>query len=153
MCRSRKKKNVFRGLPDGKRSVPTGFSTVLSLTADTQIMNSNSLRFASLLVAILLSAVPVAAQSVDEMQQKAIQFLEVTQAADGSWTSPDAVGITGLVTTSLLMSGKTTEHPLVRKGLDFIVASQQPTGGIHAAASRHQNYETNTEQKILCRRD
>ena len=105
-------------------------------------MNINSLRSASLLVAILLSAVPVAAQSVDEMQQNAIQFLEVTQAADGSWTSPDAVGITGLVTTSLLMSGKSAEDPLVKKGLDFIVASQQPTGGIHAAASRHQNYET-----------
>ena len=105
-------------------------------------MNSNSLRSAGLLVAILLSAAPVAAQSVDEMQQKAIQFLEVTQAADGSWTSPDAVGITGLVTTSLLMSGKSAEDPLARKGLDFIVASQQPAGGIHAAASRHQNYET-----------
>jgi len=108
----------------------------------TQIMNMNSLRSACLLVGILLAAVPVAAQSVDEMQQKAVQFLEVTQAADGSWTSPDAVGITGLVTTSLLMSGKSTEDPLVKKGLDFIVASQQPTGGIHAAASRHQNYET-----------
>ena len=47
-------------------------------------MNMKSLRSASLLIAVLLSAVPVAAQSVDEMQQKAIQFLEVTQAADGS---------------------------------------------------------------------
>jgi len=105
-------------------------------------MNMNLLRSASLLVAILLSAVPVAAQSINEMQQKAIQFLEVTQAADGSWTSPEAVGITGLVTTSLLMSGKSAEDRLVKKGLDFIVASQQPTGGIHAVASRHQNYET-----------
>ena len=110
--------------------------------AGTQMINMNSLRSASLLVAVLLAAVPVAAQSVDDMQQKAMQFLEVTQAADGSWTSPDAVGITGLVTTSLLMSGKTAEDPPVKKGLDFIVASQQPTGGIHAAASRHQNYET-----------
>ena len=47
-----------------------------------------------------------------------------------------------LVTTSLLMSGKSADDPLVKKGLDFIVASQQSTGGIHAAASRHQNYET-----------
>lgn len=83
-----------------------------------------------------------AGQSVEEMQKKAVQFLEVTQAADGSWTSPDAVGITGLVTASLLASGKTSEDALVKKGLDFIVASQQPTGGIHAPASRHQNYET-----------
>ena len=131
---------IHNGSPCTQRQSLTKFST--PFTAGTQMINMNSLRSASLLVAILLAAVPVAAQSVDEMQQKAIQFLEVTQAADGSWTSPDAVGITGLVTTSLLMSGKTAEDPLVKKGLDFIVASQQPTGGIHAAASRHQNYET-----------
>ena len=83
-----------------------------------------------------------AGQSIHDMQTKAVRFLEVTQAADGSWTRPDAVGITGLVTTSLLMAGKSADDPLVKKGLDFIVASQQSTGGIHAASSRHQNYET-----------
>ncbi|MCA9009139.1 MAG: terpene cyclase/mutase family protein, partial [Planctomycetaceae bacterium] len=103
---------------------------------------SSSLLVAVLLVAVLLAAVPVSAQSIDEMQRRGVQFLEVTQAADGSWTSSDAVGITGLVTTSLLMSGRTTADPIVRKGLDFLVASQQPTGGIHVATSRFQNYET-----------
>ena len=60
-------------------------------------MKTYSLRSASLLVAVLLAVAPVAAQSVDEMQQQAMQFLEANQATDGSWTSPDAVGITGLV--------------------------------------------------------
>ncbi len=54
---------------------------------------------------MLLQPVTAGAQSIDEMRQKALQFLEVTQSADGSWTNSDAVGITGLVTTSLLMSG------------------------------------------------
>jgi squalene-hopene/tetraprenyl-beta-curcumene cyclase len=111
-------------------------------TADIQMMGINMVRTVSFLVALVVAAVPVTAQSIGEMRQKAIQFLEVTQAADGSWSSPDAVGITGLVTTSLLMSGKTAADPLVTKGLEFIVSSQQPTGGIHAAVSRFQNYET-----------
>ncbi len=105
-------------------------------------MNRHTLHSTSLVVLSLLTIVPATAQSIDDMQQKAIQFLEVTQAADGSWTSSDAVGITGLVTTSLLMSGKTTADPIVRQGLDFIVTQQQPTGGIHVATSRFQNYET-----------
>jgi len=87
-------------------------------------------------------AMTASAQSVDEMQQRAAQFLEVTQNPDGSWTTSDAVGITGLVTTSLMMSGKSPDDPMVKKGLDFILAKQQSTGGIHAPESRHQNYET-----------
>ena len=82
------------------------------------------------------------AQTIDEMQQKGLQFLEVTQAADGSWTNSEAVGITGLVTTSLLMSGKGVDDAVVKKGLDFIVSKQQTSGGIHTSESRHQNYET-----------
>ena len=105
-------------------------------------MNRRTILSNSLLVAVLLAAVPVSAQSIDEMRQRAIQFLEVTQAEDGSWTSPESVGITSLVTTSLLMSGKSADDAVVKKGLDSIVASQQPTGGIHALASRFQNYET-----------
>lgn len=105
-------------------------------------MNHIALRSVSLFAALFLTVVQLKAQSVEEMQKTAIQFLEVTQAADGSWTSPDAVGITSLVTTSLLMSGKSADDAVVKKGLDSIVASQQPNGGIHAAASRFQNYET-----------
>ncbi|MFN9721538.1 MAG: prenyltransferase/squalene oxidase repeat-containing protein [Planctomycetota bacterium] len=82
------------------------------------------------------------AQSVTDMRQRAIQFLEVTQANDGSWTNSDAVGITGLVTSALLRSGKSVDDAMVKKSLDFIVSKQQPSGGIYAPASRHQNYET-----------
>lgn len=95
-----------------------------------------------LLIALSLTALQAQGQSIDDMQQKAVQFLEVTQAADGSWTSPESIGITSLVTTSLLMSGKSADDAVVKKGLDSIVASQQPTGGIHALGSRFQNYET-----------
>ena len=79
--------------------------------------------FAILVTSSLMPS--AAAQTVDEMQQRAVQFLAVTQNSDGSWTSSDAVGITGLVTTSLIMSGKTTDDPLVKKGLEFLMAMQQ----------------------------
>ncbi len=76
------------------------------------------------------------------MRMKAIQFLEVTQSADGSWTNSDAVGITGLVASALLRNGKPVDDPLVSRSLAYLVSRQQATGGIHAPASRHQNYET-----------
>jgi squalene-hopene/tetraprenyl-beta-curcumene cyclase len=82
------------------------------------------------------------ADDAAEIRQKAIQFLTTTQDAGGSWTKPDAVGISGLVVSALLHSGRPVDDPVVAKGLAFLTASQQPSGGIHASASRHQNYET-----------
>ncbi|MBL8817462.1 MAG: terpene cyclase/mutase family protein [Planctomyces sp.] len=102
-------------------------------------------RHIHLLTAILAStliASLTSAQDLPAMQQKAIQFLEVTQAADGSWTSSDSVGISGLVITGLLQSGRPADDPVVAKGLKFLIEHQQESGGIHAQASRHQNYET-----------
>jgi squalene-hopene/tetraprenyl-beta-curcumene cyclase len=92
--------------------------------------------------AILLFPCTAFAQSVEQMQTKAVQFLQVTQSQDGSWTNSDAVGITGLVTTALLRSGESPDDAMVKKSLEFLVSKQQTTGGIHSPASRHQNYET-----------
>ena len=105
-------------------------------------MRTHAVRVLVAMLTTVCLAATSEAQTIDEMQRKATQFLEVTQNADGSWTSSDAVGITGLVTTSLIMSGRATDDPMVKKGLDFLIASQQASGGIHASASRHQNYET-----------
>ncbi len=68
--------------------------------------------FAALIGIFLATGASVSAQSVAEMRQKAVQFLEVTQAADGSWTNSDAVGITGLVTTAILRSGVEPGDPM-----------------------------------------
>lgn len=97
----------------------------------------------SVLLVFALGLVPAAAaDDAAEIRQKAIQFLTATQDAGGSWTKPDAVGISGLVVSALLHSGRPVDDPVVAKGLAFLTATQQPSGGIHAAASRHQNYET-----------
>ena len=102
-----------------------------------------SLRGACLLgLAYLLSGLCVVADDITEMQKKALQFLEVTQDPGGSWTTNESVGITGLVTSALVQSGRGPDDPVVARSLKFLVGMQQPTGGIHAPASRHQNYET-----------
>jgi squalene-hopene/tetraprenyl-beta-curcumene cyclase len=89
------------------------------------------------------SATPVLrGDDIAIMRQKALQFLTTTQDTNGSWTKPDAVGISGLVVSSLLHSGRPVDDPVVANGLKFLASSQQPSGGIHAPASRHQNYET-----------
>ncbi|MFM7865395.1 MAG: hypothetical protein ACKPHU_14365, partial [Planctomycetaceae bacterium] len=87
-----------------------------------------------LLTGPTLLAAPAQADDAADMRQKALQFLEVTQDASGSWTSPESVGITGLVTSALLQSGRSAQDPVVAKGLKFLVGMQQPGGGIHAPA-------------------
>lgn len=84
----------------------------------------------------------VLAQSIEEVRTKGLQFLEVTQAEDGSWTSSQSVGITGLVVTSIMESGRGVDDPKVQKALAFIASKQQPDGGIHVPDSRFRNYET-----------
>lgn len=77
-----------------------------------------------------------------EMQQRGIAFLRGMQKADGSWTSAESVGITAIVTSGLLRSGLAPSDPTVAKALEFLLSQQNDAGGIHAVASRHQNYET-----------
>lgn len=96
------------------------------------------------LLAVLCLTPSASAQekSLTEIRENAIRFLKLTQNADGSWTKPDMLGITGLVTTSLLRSGVPAEDPLVAKPLQHLLSYQQPTGGFYAKDSLQKNYET-----------
>lgn len=70
------------------------------------------------------------------------EFLQSSQAADGSWTSPAAPGITGLVTYSLLQSGVPANDPTVAKALSHLESFIQADGGIYHPKTAHKNYET-----------
>src|SRR6516165_5700720 len=75
-------------------------------------------------------------------RQSAIEFLRTTQADDGSWTSPTAPGISGLVTTALLKSGVSPDDPMAKKALAHLATFVQEDGGIYYIKSDHRNYET-----------
>ena len=84
----------------------------------------------------------VSETKLSEVRAKAVRFLKLSQAADGSWTSPKVPGITALTTHSLLKSGVPADDPAVKKGLAFLVKLKQKDGGIYHAQSLHRNYET-----------
>ncbi len=82
------------------------------------------------------------AAKVDVARDAAIDFLRTTQNDDGSWTSPTAPGVSGLITTSLLSSGLTPADPMIEKALKHLATFIQDDGGIYYVKSSHRNYET-----------
>jgi squalene-hopene/tetraprenyl-beta-curcumene cyclase len=73
---------------------------------------------------------------------KALAFLEKSQAADGSFSSKAGPGITAIVATALLRHGRTTSDPSVANALKYLEGFVHDDGGIYAPGSRYQNYET-----------
>ena len=81
-------------------------------------------------------------EALNKSVSQGIEFLRASQADDGSWTTPMAPGISGLITTSLLRSGLPADDPTVAKALKNLESFVQPDGGIYFAQSNHRNYET-----------
>lgn len=75
-------------------------------------------------------------------RSQAIAYLAAAQAADGSWTAPNAPGVTGLVVYGLLSGGAPPDHPAVKKGLKHLESFTQPDGGVYNKDAHHGNYET-----------
>jgi len=113
-------------------------------------MSARRIGILSLMAVWSLSSLPhaVCAQepSPDAQLQTAIDrgvaFLKTTQGDQGTWTSSTSLGVTGLVTYSLLVSGVTVDDPVVKAALQTIEANVQPDGGIYHKESSHKNYET-----------
>lgn len=82
------------------------------------------------------------AEDLAAARGKAVDFLKTAQNDDGSWTSPDAPGISGLVAYSLLLSGVEPDDPAMKKALAHLESFKQPDGGIYLPKSNHANYET-----------
>ena len=60
------------------------------------------------------------AEDLAKARLRGTNFLKTTQATDGSWTSPQAPGISGLVTFSLLQAGVPATDPVIEKGLKHL---------------------------------
>ncbi len=76
------------------------------------------------------------------VQHRAISFLKTAQDEDGSWTSPQAAGLSALATTALLESGLKADDPVVARGLKYLESLVNKDGGIYHAKTLHRNYET-----------
>lgn len=75
-------------------------------------------------------------------RQKAIDFLKTSQSEDGSWTSAEAPGITGLVTYGLLSGGAKPDDPTVAKAIKHLLTFVQSDGGIYFSKGSQKSYET-----------
>jgi squalene-hopene/tetraprenyl-beta-curcumene cyclase len=100
-----------------------------------------SLAWVGLLVSSVAAAGPDP-EAVARSRAKAIEFLKKSQSTDGTWTSPEAVGISGLVTYGLLQAGVPADDPVVAKALDKLASYSQPDGRISAPNGRIPAYET-----------
>lgn len=101
-----------------------------------------------LLLAALLGAraADKAPSQWDAVADKAISYLKSTQADDGSWSETRSLGITGIVLTGMLRTGKVTaKDPAVEKGLRYVEGLINPKAG-HIAGKdpkvQLQNYVT-----------
>ncbi|MDP1797367.1 MAG: terpene cyclase/mutase family protein [Planctomycetaceae bacterium] len=82
------------------------------------------------------------AAALKAARQKGAAFLKTSQSEDGSWTSGEAPGVTGLVTFGMLAAGSPVDDPTVAKALKHLETFVQPDGGIYFPKSHHANYET-----------
>jgi squalene-hopene/tetraprenyl-beta-curcumene cyclase len=105
-------------------------------------------RFLPLILLPLLLVVPLRAQETtwDDTVDKAIAYCRKTQAEDGSWGAKQSPGITGILLTGLLRTGKVNANdPMIDKGLKYIETLIDPKAGHIAgkgARTGLQNYVT-----------
>ncbi len=87
---------------------------------------------------------PAAADQWDQTVDKAIAYLKAHQAEDGSWGGKQAPGVTGIVLTGMLQTGKVTaKDPVVEKGLKYVESLINPKEGAIAGNDPHlKNYVT-----------
>ena len=85
----------------------------------------------------------------EQVRKRAINFLKSAQDDDGSWTSPQAAGLTALATTALLESGLKADDPVVSRSLSFLESLSQKDGGIYHPKTLHRNYETSIAMLAL----
>jgi squalene-hopene/tetraprenyl-beta-curcumene cyclase len=109
-----------------------------------------------LLVLPLASAAPTDKQW-NEAVDKAVGYFRKTQARDGSWGAAQNPGITGLVVTGLLRTGKVTaKDPMIEKALKYIESLIDPKTGHIAgkgAGLKVQNYVTAVNLQALVAAD
>ena len=86
--------------------------------------------------------------TLDRAVSSAVSYFEQAQANDGSWSASSGPGITAIVTSALLRSGRTVNDPTVARALKYLDGHLHDDGGIYQDGSRYKNYETSLA--IVC---
>jgi len=116
---------------------------------------------ASFALAAALSAEPDKKPTHEQLWNrtvdKAVAYCKNTQAADGSWSGDKNIGVTGIVTTGLLRTGKVDKSdPMAEKALKYIESLINPKAG-HIAGKdpkvQLQNYVTSVNVLALTTAD
>src|SRR5262249_31463711 len=102
--------------------------------------------------------VPAAdARTWDDTVDKAVAYFRKTQSPDGSWGGKQNPGITGIVVTGLLRTGKVNANdPMIDKALKYIESLIDPkTGHIAGKGARNGllNYVTSVNVLALVAAD
>jgi squalene-hopene/tetraprenyl-beta-curcumene cyclase len=89
----------------------------------------------------------------DEVTDRAVKFLKTSQDDDGSWSGKKSPGVTGIVLTGLLQTGKvSTKDPMAARALKYIESLINPQAG-HIAGKdprvQLQNYVTSVNVMAL----
>ncbi|HVT26381.1 MAG TPA: prenyltransferase/squalene oxidase repeat-containing protein [Lacipirellulaceae bacterium] len=79
---------------------------------------------------------------LNDAVNRAADYFKQAQAKDGSFSASSGTGVTSLVGTALLRSGRTPEDPVVAKILKYLESNVHADGGIYQHGSNHKNYET-----------
>ena len=82
------------------------------------------------------------ADKLQAARKQAVTFLKAAQREDGSWTSSEAPGVTGLITFGLLSAGVPADDPSIVKALKHLESFRQADGGVYFPKTHHGNYET-----------
>jgi squalene-hopene/tetraprenyl-beta-curcumene cyclase len=80
--------------------------------------------------------------TLDQAVSRAVAYFEHAQADDGSFSAGSGPGITAIVASAMLRSGRTVNDPVVARALKYLEGHLHDDGGIYQEGSRYKNYET-----------
>ena len=90
----------------------------------------------------------VDAERYRQVVSRAIQYLENSQADNGSFSESLGPAVTAMCTAALLENGVPQSSPAVQKGLRYLQGFIQADGGVYAPGSNLRNYETSVA--VMC---
>ncbi len=84
----------------------------------------------------------VDAKAYQQAVDRAVNFLRTkAQSPDGSYAQFAGLGVTAIVATAIMRSGRTPDDPLVARSLKYLQGFVQEDGGIYRSGTFYRNYE------------